>query len=80
MRLYTDILENTDEKMKRHMLRSSLAQCRNSQKQGNLPSCVSDWRVSAIRKPFFHYIAYKSLLHLEYRPEWPFVTWRIDSI
>ncbi|KAI1192608.1 heterokaryon incompatibility protein-domain-containing protein [Nemania serpens] len=68
--LYTkfciDVLEFTNEPMKHQMLRSSLARCGDG--QNNLPSWVPDWRFPAIRKPFFHYEVYNSLLKFEYKP------------
>ncbi|KAI1364257.1 heterokaryon incompatibility protein-domain-containing protein [Xylaria arbuscula] len=68
--LYTkfckDILERNDESMKHQMLRSSLARSHSSQTV-RLPSWVPDWRVLAIRKPFFRYISYNSLIQLEYK-------------
>ncbi|GAW23602.1 hypothetical protein ANO14919_131760 [Xylariales sp. No.14919] len=68
--LYTrfsrDVLEYTNEPMKHDMLRSSLARCGHGQSKNNLPSWVPDWRSPAIRKPFFRYVVYNSLLSLEY--------------
>ncbi|KAI0197210.1 heterokaryon incompatibility protein-domain-containing protein, partial [Xylaria flabelliformis] len=67
--LYTrfcrDVLEFTSDSMKHQMLRSGLARCNDGQR--NFPSWVPDWRSSAIRKPFFRYEVYNSLLRFNYR-------------
>ncbi|KAI1130243.1 heterokaryon incompatibility protein-domain-containing protein [Nemania abortiva] len=60
----TDVIEFTSERMKYDMLRSSLARC--GDRQNNLASWVPDWRLPATRKPFYHYVVYNSLLHIEY--------------
>ncbi|KAI1746155.1 heterokaryon incompatibility protein-domain-containing protein [Xylaria scruposa] len=60
-----DVLEFTGDPMKHQLLRSSLARCNDG--QSDLPSWVPDWRLSAIRKPFFRYEVYNSLLRFNYR-------------
>ncbi|GAP82971.1 putative HET domain-containing protein [Rosellinia necatrix] len=68
--LYTnfarDVLESGSVPMKHQMLISSINRC--SDGQTSLPSWVPDWRVSAIRTPFFHYEVYNSLVRFEYNP------------
>lgn len=61
-----DVIESTNEPMKHHMLRSSLARCSDQQNNAGLASWIPDWRQPIARKAFYRYEVYNSLLHFQY--------------